>query len=497
MTLEGFATKEGTRAYLDKYKDYQYNTLGKTGLSVSQIGFGGYRIDVRSPLNLEALKKALISGINLVDTSANYTDGNSELLIGDVLKDLIESNKVSRESMVVVTKGGYIQGENYELSQERKEDGYPYPELIEFSEGLEHCIHPEFLNEQITMSLERLGLDTADVYLLHNPEYYLKWAEKNGKDKETARKTYYSRIKKAFEYLEEEVDKGRIKYYGISSNTFVSNKDDFDFTSLEKVISIAEEISPQNHFRIVEFPLNIMEKSAVTEKNQSGDKTVIQLAEENNLGVLINRPLNAISEGKLTRLAEPIVHQAPTEEAINQELENILALEKKIADKLKKIADKETVAEISDNLFIYEELKDKWQMPKDIFGWDAALKQYYLPRFHNAKNIIKNSGIKDEELDMDLFGCTFKIGKLFSTISSYWNNEYLKYTGKMKEDLISQLPELEQLNKISNMAIYFLRSTKGISSVLVGMVQIPYVNDALQGLKIPANKEFNIEEISL
>ncbi len=138
MTLEGFATKNGTKAYLEKYKDYKYNILGNTGLFVSQIGFGGYRIDVRSPLNLEALKKALISGINLIDTSSNYTDGNSELLVGDVLKDLIESNKISRESIVVVTKGGYIQGENYEISQERKQDGYPYSELIEFSEGLEH-----------------------------------------------------------------------------------------------------------------------------------------------------------------------------------------------------------------------------------------------------------------------------------------------------------------------------------------------------------------------
>ncbi len=326
------------------------------------------------------------------------------------------------------------------------------------------------------MSLERLNLDTIDVYLLHNPEYYLKWAEKNNTDKETATKTYYSRIKKAFIHLESEINKGRIKHYGISSNTFVSNKDDYAFTSLEKIISIAKGISPQNHFSVIEFPMNLFEPV---------DAKLFNLAEENNLGVLINRPLNAISDNKLIKLAEPIVHQVPTPEVINQELENIYALEQKILEKLKKLADKEIISEISENLFIYHELKNKWQDAKDIFEWDAALKQYYLPRFHYAKNCIKNSGIKDEELDMDLFGCTFKIGKLLSTISSYHNNEYKKFTETLKQDLVVKTPELGQFDKLSNMAIYLLRSTKGVSSVLVGMVHIPYVNDALEGLKVP------------
>ena len=39
-------------------------------------------------------------------------------------------------------------------------------------EGCWHCLHPEFLQDQLTRSLDRLQLETLDVCLLHNPEYF-------------------------------------------------------------------------------------------------------------------------------------------------------------------------------------------------------------------------------------------------------------------------------------------------------------------------------------
>lgn len=62
MTLTGFASNKSTRAYSEKHEKLEFNTLGKTGLIVSQVGFGGYRVDIRSPLNLEALKKSFAVG---------------------------------------------------------------------------------------------------------------------------------------------------------------------------------------------------------------------------------------------------------------------------------------------------------------------------------------------------------------------------------------------------------------------------------------------------
>ncbi|MCA9924600.1 MAG: hypothetical protein KC421_19630, partial [Anaerolineales bacterium] len=52
------------------------------------------------------------------------------------------------------------QGQNYEMVQARKAAGRPFPNLVKVKAGLDHCIHPEFLADQLTRSLERLQLET-------------------------------------------------------------------------------------------------------------------------------------------------------------------------------------------------------------------------------------------------------------------------------------------------------------------------------------------------
>jgi len=494
MILKGFASKNSTNIFAESNTEFTYNILGKTDLLVSEVGFGSYRIDVRSSLNREALKKALLSGINLIDTSSTYTDGNSELLVGDVLKELATDNMLSRESIVIVTKGGYLQGQNFTLSQLRKKDNKPFKDLVEYQKGLEHCIHPEFLEDQIQRSLDRLGLETIDIYLLHNPEYYLKWAKNNNIDIEVARKEYYLRIKKAFEHLEKEVQKGRIKYYGISSNTFPSSTDDFDFTSLEKVIEIAKEISSNNHFSVIEFPMNLAETNAYTNVNQSNNMTLLQLAQSNNIGILINRPLNAIFDNKLITLAEPTVQYSSDAPIINNEFKKILIQEKMIFKELKHYGDKAFLSKIENNLFIYEELNKDWIDFKNIASWQAALNQYFLPRLQYCRNLITNSMLEDKNLEMELFHFSDKINNIFELITSYYNNEHLQLTHQIKTAIKKAMPELSSAKNLSNMAIRALRSTRGINTVLVGMLQSSYVIDVIEELKTPVNKDFKWDE---
>jgi len=104
--------------------------------------------------------------------------------------------------------------------------------------------------------------------------------------------------------LELEVDAGRISSYGISSNTFPGEADEYNFTSLARVWDIAEEISADHRFRVVEFPMNLMETGAVLRINQPNGQSLLEFAGTKNLGVLINRPLNAIVDGRLVRLSE-------------------------------------------------------------------------------------------------------------------------------------------------------------------------------------------------
>lgn len=492
--INGFATKNGTKMFAQKHPEFSYNPLGNSELFVSEVGFGSYRVDIRSAENKQAMKNAIIAGINLIDTSSTYTNGNSELLVAEVLNELISKKKLSREAVVIVTKGGYLQGQNFDLSQKRKKEKKPFPDLVEYQEGLEHCIHPEFLEDQITRSLGRLGIEAIDVYMLHNSEYYLKWAQENDIDLLEAREEYYRRIKKAFEFLEKEVEKGRIKSYGISSNTFPLDSSHFDFTSLETIIKIAKEISKDNHFRVIEFPMNLAETGACTNLNQA-NSTLLQLAKSENIGVLINRPLNAIYENKLINLAEPSVKKPPSEQFINSELVTIRNFEKLLLKKLNSL-EKEVLSQIEENLFISKELKNSWLEFESISNWQAALNQYFLPRLYYCKKFILALELKDKGLETELLNFSFRVYEFFEALTKYFDNEHLKLTNRIKRNLIRRLPEPSSAKNLSNMVIRALRSTEGVTTVLVGMIKPAYVIDVAEELKTPVSKDLSLGEIS-
>ena len=75
----------------------RYRPLGKTGLQVSEIGFGAWGIggrtveqtsygDTDDRTSLAALERALERGITFFDTSAAYGNGHSEELIGRAVR---------------------------------------------------------------------------------------------------------------------------------------------------------------------------------------------------------------------------------------------------------------------------------------------------------------------------------------------------------------------------------------------------------------------------
>jgi len=74
-------------------------TLGKTGYTVSEIGFGGWGLGadmwrgVDEAQTRDALRAAVDQGITLYDTALAYGTGNSERLIGQVLKDEIRAGR--------------------------------------------------------------------------------------------------------------------------------------------------------------------------------------------------------------------------------------------------------------------------------------------------------------------------------------------------------------------------------------------------------------------
>ena len=280
--------------------------LGTTGLTVSRLGFGGYRVDDAHPVFADALARSLEKGCNLIDTSTNYTDGGSERLVGQVLAAECGAGRLRREEVVAVSKVGYVQGQNLLLAATRRRDGQPFPEMVEYMDGCWHCIHPQWLADQLERSLGRLRLATLDVCLLHNPEYFFSDAVHRGLRADqlaATRDEFYRRLQEAFGYFESQVAAGRLRWYGVSSNTATAPADAPEATSLSRMWSAAHAAGGAgHHFRVLQLPMNLIESGAAFEPNNDG-ATVLEKAQALGVGVLVNRPLNAIVDNRLLRLA--------------------------------------------------------------------------------------------------------------------------------------------------------------------------------------------------
>ncbi|MDA1193462.1 MAG: aldo/keto reductase, partial [Candidatus Poribacteria bacterium] len=318
--IAGSASTDGTRRFFTNatqrgatFSDDAIRTLGSTGLNVSKIGYGTYRVHADVEEHVRTLLNAVLHGINLIDTSTNYTDGGSERLVGNVLRALIDSNAVARDQVVVVSKVGYVQGSNYRLASALDERGEPFAEMVKYQDGLWHCIHPDWLEDQLARTLERTQLQTLDVYLLHNPEYYFTNAKQfqTKSDLSQLRSVFYERVTEAFARMERFVEEGRVSRYGVSSNTFASPSGDWEHVSLTELLWCARRAAKQvwgdedaHHFAVAQLPFNLFEAGAFAEDNSPDGDSFLNVAQEHGVGVLANRPLNAVSGQRLVRLAQ-------------------------------------------------------------------------------------------------------------------------------------------------------------------------------------------------
>lgn len=464
----------------------------------SQIGFGTYRIDHITPEHYQALYKAIENGIRVIDTSSNYTDGESEKVVGNVITDLISEGKIKREDITIITKGGYIQGQNYKLAQKRKESGKPYSDVVEYSPGLWHCISPDFLDEQMSFQFERLnqskGRGYIDVYLLHNPEYYMGWAF-NLKDKpsgEEIRNIFYARIKKAFEFLEELSIKNIIRSYGISSNTFPAGQNKYDFVSLEKIISIAESISSSHHFKYIQFPFNLIESGALFEKNQKGSsKTVIELAKKYKLSTIINRPLNAITNQGLIRLAEFEIKEIPEEDT-----EKLLTVCSLVEEDLKDgmlqnlNLEEKTLVSLTSILDLAQKLKENFSNFGSIEHLKDIIENYFVPRIDYLLKMFTEV-IKDKEVSEKGIKYLEDIMKLLILTSNHYKRIANKRSGFISR-IINENIDTKYFNlSLAQKAINIIGSIKGVDIVLVGARKETYVKEilSLQNTHAFANPE--------
>jgi uncharacterized protein YyaL (SSP411 family)/aryl-alcohol dehydrogenase-like predicted oxidoreductase len=497
--MPGSATGGGTAAYAVRMigrpgsssdMAHGYTALGATGLTTSRLGFGGYRTSTEDPEHRDALTKALLSGCNLIDTSTNYMDGDSERMVGTVLSQLVSKGALKRDEIIVVSKIGYVQGENLKRAQAREKAGNPYPEMVKYGDGIWHCLHPDFLADQLALSLDRLGLHTLDVLLLHNAEYFLSDAKHRAQtDLSPLREEFYGRLRAAFAYLETQVAAGRLQYYGISSNTCTADPGDPEATSLSRMVDAARQAATDgaHHFRVLQLPMNLFESGALLTPNTGQDnrQTVLELAESEQIAVLVNRPLNAMP-GKgnaMVRLAD-------------------LPLEAKEADFEPQRDTIATLEEEYRTTFVpHIQASGQGMPPQDYFRWASELTRI-RPLIQNLEHWeqIEYQMIAPH-MNQVLRALTQHFNGDLAEKWQSWRDRYLPELLRLLRELRREatlksrektsaitrvidplLPESRRHQSLSRKALWLLTSTPGVTCVLNGMRTPAYVQDSLEVL---------------
>ena len=217
----------------------EHRSLGKSGVHVSEIGFGAWAIGgdawgpVEDAASIAAMERGLEVGINFIDTADVYGSGHSETLVAKVLKG-------RRDQVIVATKGGL-------MGHHRDPKGEPVYD------------RPEKVVEACEASLRRLETDYIDVYFCHI------WWDKH---EET------EAFMQAFEMLKRD---GKVRVAGVSTDSF----------------PYIEHFNRDGGVDVVQLEYSIL--------NRKAERDILPYLQEHGIGAVIRGPLQkGLLTGKFT-----------------------------------------------------------------------------------------------------------------------------------------------------------------------------------------------------
>ncbi|MFC5365834.1 aldo/keto reductase [Salinirubrum litoreum] len=219
----------------------EYTTLGDTGMEVSRVclgcmsfGTSDWRDWVLDETEgIELVDRALELGINFFDTANMYSAGESERVLGKALDG-------RRDEAVVATKG------YFQMDESNPNSG-----------GLSR----KAIEQELDDSLDRLGMDTIDLYQTH------RW-------------DYDTPIETTMRALDDAVRRGKVRYLGASSmwaHQFAEALHTSDRLGLDRFATM------QNHYNLL---------------YREEEREMLPLCEKEGVGVI---PWSPLARGYLAR----------------------------------------------------------------------------------------------------------------------------------------------------------------------------------------------------
>ena len=309
VPVSGHATNAGTARYRERVgasaSVAENHFRLEQDLWLSSVGIGTYLggwDEATDRAYAESVARAVELGANVIDTASNYRFQRSERSIGAAIRELTAGGAAARDELIVCTKGGYLPFDSEPPAgqagvQAYVEETFVRPGVASLSDIVagSHCMTPRYLAHQIEQSLRNLGLETIDVYYVHNPETQLGVIP---------REEFERRMRAAFEALERAADEGKIKFYGVATwNGFRVGAGERGYHSLERLHALAREAAggDSHRFRFAQVPFNLGMPEALTLDNHTYEGARVSLLEAaRGLGVTIVASAS-ILQGRVAR----------------------------------------------------------------------------------------------------------------------------------------------------------------------------------------------------
>jgi aryl-alcohol dehydrogenase-like predicted oxidoreductase len=309
--IAGFATDAGTARYADRLADRatREHFRALRGLTASTVGLGTYLGPEDHVTDLQyrdALVRALNAGANVVDTAINYRHQRSERTIGETLATLVRAGSLRRDEVIVATKGGFVPFDTRVPPDPGRyfAETYVRTGIVDPGDLVAgcHCMTPRFLLDQLDRSRANLGLDTIDVYYIHNPETQLQ---------EVQRGELLNRMRAAFAALEGAVEAGKIRLYGTATwSGYRQPTTARDYLSLPELVRAARDVGGDRHrLGVIQLPYNLAMTEAFTRANQEvHNETVstLRAADRLKLYVMVSA---SVHQGQLARNLPPVISE--------------------------------------------------------------------------------------------------------------------------------------------------------------------------------------------
>jgi aryl-alcohol dehydrogenase-like predicted oxidoreductase len=222
--------------------------LGNSDMDITRVGFGAWAVgggdyafgwgpqdDAES---IATIEHAVASGINWIDTAAIYGLGHSEKVVGQALKNIAQSDRP-----YVFTKCSLVWNEKREIS---------------------HVLKADSIRAEVDKSLERLDVDTIDLYQIHWPQFTPDSPDDD--------------IEEGWATLKEIKDAGKVRWIGVSN---------FNVAQLEWIRKIAPVTSLQPPYSAIRRDI---------------EDEILPFCEAHNIGTIVYSPMQSgLLTGKMTR----------------------------------------------------------------------------------------------------------------------------------------------------------------------------------------------------